>query len=200
MNRPDHPRREFAVLDAMALVAATAAGMAWIRSNYDWQFFFWTWGSFYTKGDVLQTGSYLIRFLWPFLLAWTLAVLVLRSRRPRPPRRHLMRQPGLVACCAATLGTALRFWPSLVGIVAGVPLIDSPSRLPSSFWYEFATGDGAAEAIGLAVATAWITLVLTRGWHPEPTWVDRLGRILGACWILLFLVSGMLRTGFLLRS
>jgi hypothetical protein len=200
MNRQDHPRREFGVLDAMALVAATAAGMAWMRSNYDWQFFFGTWGLFYRNGDVLQTGGYLIRFLWPFLLAWTLTVLVLRSRRPRPPRRLLMRQPGLVACCAATLGTMVCFWPSLVGVLAGVPLIDSVTRGPSRFWQESATGDGAAEAIGLAVATAWLTLVLTRGWHPEPTWVDRLGRILGACWILLLLVSGMLRTGFLLGS
>src|SRR5438046_2313959 len=99
----NHPRREFALVDTMALVAATAAGMAWIRSNYDWQFFFATWWSFYAHGDVLQTGSHAIRFIWPFLLGWTLTVLVLRFRRPRPSRRLLLRQPGLVACCAATL-------------------------------------------------------------------------------------------------
>jgi len=54
--------------------------------------------------------------------------------------------------------------------------------------------------IGLAVATAWLTLALTQGWHPEPAWSDRLGRILGVCWIILFFACGMLRAGFILRS
>src|SRR5262249_25636542 len=123
------PRRDFTLVDAMALVAATAAGMAWIRTNYDWPFFFQTWWSFSSKGFVLQTGSHTIRFLWPFLLAWTLTVLILRFRCPRPHRRLLTRQPGLVACCAATLATALIFWPTLVGLLAGIPRFDSRTGL-----------------------------------------------------------------------
>src|SRR5690349_17797244 len=125
------PRRKFTVVDAMALVAATAAGMAWIRSNYDWQFFFGTWWLFYSHGDFLQAGSYAVRIVWPFLLAWTLTVLVLRFRRPRPPRRLLMRQPGFVACCAVTLATALTFWPIVIGLLAGIPRVEDRSAIPS---------------------------------------------------------------------
>jgi len=171
-----------------------------ILAHSDWQFFFGTWWHFYSQGDCLQTGSSAVRTIWPFLLAWTLTVLVLRFRRPRPPRRVLMRQPGFVAGCAVTLATALTFWPLLVGLLAGIPTVDIRTRLPSRFWAELGTGDGAAEAIGLAVVTAWLTLILTRGWHPEPTWIDRLGRILGVCWIVLFLACGMLRAASILRS
>lgn len=194
-----HPRREFAVVDAMALVAATAAGMAWIRANYDWQFFFGTWRRFSSHGDLLQTGSYAVRFLWPFLLAWTFAIVVLRFRPPRPPRRLLVRQPGFVAGCAVTLASALVFWPIVVGLLAGIPRVDVQTQLPSRFWAEIGTGDGAVEAIGLAVATAWLTLALTRGWHAEPTWIDRLGRFLGLCWVVLFLACGVLRAGGILQ-
>ena len=99
-----------------------------------------------------------------------------------------------------TLATAFTFWPIVVGLLAGIPTVDVRTKSPSRFWADIWTGDGAAEAIGLAVVTAWLTLLLTRGWHPEPTWIDRLGRILGACWVVLFVACVMLRAGWILRS
>jgi hypothetical protein len=36
---------------------------------------------------------------------------------------------------------------------------------------------------GFAVAVAWATLALVGRWEPEASWVDRLGRALGAGWI-----------------
>jgi hypothetical protein len=34
-----------------------------------------------------------------------------------------------------------------------------------------------------AIAGAWTLLALSRRWKPDPGWIDRLGRLLGSCWI-----------------
>ena len=41
------------------------------------------------------------------LVCWTLAFFVVRLRQPRPPLRHLVRQPGMVACGVWLLGMLL---------------------------------------------------------------------------------------------
>jgi hypothetical protein len=40
---------------------------------------------------------------------------------------------------------------------------------------------------GLAVAAAWMALLLTGRWRAEPSWIDRAGRILGVLWIGYFI-------------
>jgi hypothetical protein len=37
--------------------------------------------------------------------------------------------------------------------------------------------------VGSAVAVVWIVSWLSGIWRPEPSWIDRAGRILGAFWI-----------------
>jgi hypothetical protein len=32
---------------------------------------------------------------------------------------------------------------------------------------------------GFSVAVAWLTLTLGGRWRPEPSWIDRMGRVLG---------------------
>jgi hypothetical protein len=41
-----------------------------------------------------------------------------------------------------------------------------------------------------AIAGAWLTLILASWWRPERSWIDRFGRLLGVCWILLGLCLG----------
>jgi hypothetical protein len=36
---------------------------------------------------------------------------------------------------------------------------------------------------GFAVIGSWATLFLGGHWRAEPTWIDRVGRLLGAYWI-----------------
>jgi hypothetical protein len=48
-----------------------------------------------------------------------------------------------------------------------------------------------ATLIGLAVLMAWIVLKVRRQWKPEPSWIDRLGRLLGWGWIAMIL-GGMM--------
>ena len=42
---------------------------------------------------------------------------------------------------------------------------------------------------GFAVAVAWATLALTRRWRPDPTWPDRLGRLVGLVWVVIFVLA-----------
>jgi hypothetical protein len=37
--------------------------------------------------------------------------------------------------------------------------------------------------VGFAVLGGWAVLVLSGRWRPEPSWIDRAGRIIGATWI-----------------
>ena len=39
--------------------------------------------------------------------------------------------------------------------------------------------------VGFAIAACWLVLIVGRRWRPEPSWIDRCGRALGAYWILL---------------
>ena len=40
------------------------------------------------------------------------------------------------------------------------------------------------DMIGSAVAVSWLILWLGGGWRAEPSWIDRLGRLLGVFWIV----------------
>jgi hypothetical protein len=97
-----------------------------------------------------------------FLFCLTPAFFILRLRRPRPPLRALLRQPGTVAALAMIFGL---FWGT-GSLLALVPAqVDSMTAAPA--------------AIGGAVAAGWGILALSRQWQAGRGWIDRLGRILG---------------------
>ncbi len=60
------------------------------------------WALFNDKGPELakQVAIMLCIDLWPLLICWGGALLILRLRRPRPPLREIPRQPGFWACFA----------------------------------------------------------------------------------------------------
>ena len=114
------------------------------------------------------------------ILNMTAVFLLMRVRRPRPPVRTLLRQPGTVAGLAVPVGLVL-----VVG------------------WMHFLFFGGLVEpmevpiAVGGTVALAWTCLALVRGWEAEPSWVDRMGRLIGAAAIAVGLTA-FLRFGLFL--
>ena len=98
--------RRFLISDAIALVAATAVAFALFKPYYAamdplrWTppFAFATPMTGWIEGfwGCLVRAS-------PILMAWTLGILGLRFRRPRPRWSRLIRQPGLVAGLMAAL-------------------------------------------------------------------------------------------------
>lgn len=118
--------------------------------------------------DILNFGLGLLNSP---LIALTLVVVCWRLRAPRPSWSALLRQPGFVACVAAIAGFVV--------------------FLEANY---FGANVRPAVAIGWAVATAWVLLVIGRRWGPERGWIDRLGRVAGVGWIAFALCEALGRT------
>jgi hypothetical protein len=119
----------------------------------------------------------------PFASIVTMALLFLRLLQPRPSVSRLARQPGFVSCLAA----------SLVLFVGGSITFSGVSRNSALPWRGLFFSDYFAyllqpferAAVGFAVAASWLVLIVGRRWRPEPSWIDRCGRAVGAYWIML---------------
>ena len=102
--------------------------------------------------------AYVLAF--PFLIVWTISLLVLRLRRPRPELGLLWRQPGWCGCVAVVAGVAIG--------LAEEAVVEWPAP---------------TVVVPAAVVIAWLVLLLTRRWSAEASWIDRAGRCLGLAWI-----------------
>jgi hypothetical protein len=173
--------RNFTLFDAIVSVAAVGLALAFARTHlaYAWANLCaipfrgpagWAgvWAYLRTRTDV--TGSivmYTFVSMEALLLSSTLAFLIMRLRRPRPPLRRLIKQPGVVAC---------EVW--LLGMFLGIclaPLIEDYPLLALIVVISTAS----------AIPIAWTILVLRGHWETEPSWIDRLGRGLGVCWAVI---------------
>ncbi|MGO9465027.1 MAG: hypothetical protein ACLQIB_12220 [Isosphaeraceae bacterium] len=107
---PVSSTRRFTLLDAIILMAATAAGLA-LLGMYLAQGWFFGGAFFYGRFESYVLSG--IEAVFPFLILWTFALVILRLRQPRPRIRRLARQPGMAACSAASLILVVQ----LLGIV-----------------------------------------------------------------------------------
>jgi len=114
----------------------------------------------------------------PFLAAMTPTLLAIRLRGDGPRLRRIVRQPGFVACAAATLTMLVEaVW------------IGSLLAVGSRFIHLTTVFDGYAQEVSFAVGGAWVALMLTGRWQPEASWIDRAGRLAGVVWIAVTVVS-----------
>jgi hypothetical protein len=123
----------------------------------------------------------------------TIAVLIMRMRRPRLRLARCFRQYGAAACGAASIVLALEIANAF---------LDLPGRLDwSRLNVDFRLWEGHSSSFpartvygalalslgefpGLAVAGAYLALWATGLGRAEPRWIDRSGRALGWLWIL----------------
>jgi hypothetical protein len=92
-----------------------------------------------------------------------------------------------MVACSASIIVAL-FLAIGKAVVASTEPESSLQRLfPRSFLadYSFALQEMAP----YVVATAWLMLALSGRWRSEPSWIDRLGRIIGVFWVGLLPLS-----------
>ncbi len=170
------PETRFGLLDAMVLVAATAAGMGLMRATYLMDHL----GDLVillqsgTVSNRVEIGRQLAVSLSPVLAMWSLAAVVLVVRRGRQSRPGT--QPGFVAGVVATLG---------------VLLLMAPLLLMSDWWVNGTAGwiEVPALMTGYATLMSWASLALAGAWSPRAHWLDRLGRVLGSLWIGLSFAS-----------
>ncbi len=192
--------RSFQISDALVLVAATGVGLAGCR--------FWFWATKSGWRDLSDTADNPVLIgLWiaalraiPFssilLLSWTVAILVLRLRATRPRRRRSWCQPGFLACVAAVFVFA---WSCVkLGLNVAVALMADPTELSkTNLWSLFSelalmllSPDFVPQAnVGAAVLLVWLVTWASGRCRPEPSWVDRSGRLLGAVWACISLLA-----------
>ena len=112
------------------------------------------------------------------------AVLILGLYRAHPSRRDAAQGPGLVACFVAMAA-------SILPIIWLVGRVLTESRLPyPNYSVPFNNVFGHwMIAAGPMILGAWIALALQGRWRPKPTWTDRAGCVLGACFVLIYLYA-----------
>jgi hypothetical protein len=192
LSPPEQVRaRKFSVSDGMALIAGLALAIAGGSTAFEMLSekcgllcrviaaynspFYVARPQFWEQSIAIHWGSVVWYAFWVFqvlLLSMTPAFLLIRLRRPRPPLRAMLKQPGTVAGLAVVIGYLL---------VAG-------------WLHRFYVGGidfriGNAIAVGGTVLVAWAILALSRQWESEPSWVDRMGRLIGATAIVLAVVA-----------
>ena len=216
MHRP--PPRRFTLIDAMVLIAATAVGIALVRHAH-WDMLRMTLNSLRQE----PSFNYFVSFaLWEMdrafisvVTPWTIALLALGMRPPRPRLRLLARQPGTVACFSACLTIAAEITQLVVGCGWLLLIRNREHGLGATLAAMGKTalgflrnpeiarslGDVMLPYPGLAVLVVWSVLRLQGRWRRGTTWIDRTGRFLGGCWIIHYMIVGILHCSnfFLMR-
>ena len=185
-----HPRRDtrrFTLLDAVALIAAVAAGLAMARAfGRKPPGFLGELGGGWDVGTLCIWVEDIALLMVFFLFAITPTVLLLRLRKPRPPLRNLVLQPGAAACLIVLLSAPF-------GVLESVdewlpPTANSSLGHPDSGWHDFVMImrhclRAAIVRSAYGVASVWILLALSRRQRLERSWIDRMGRCIGVLWI-----------------
>jgi hypothetical protein len=183
------------LLDATLLVSSAAIGMGLFQLVRRSLFQDWIWiinNGFpdthnWSALDVIVLCSDLTVFLIPLVAPWTVLLILLRMRPPRPSWRWIWRQPGMAACLAALVGWC---WSGLALILAlDVGYVARSRRFhPPEEWAQRYLADEVFMYVGLAVAAAWIVLVFSGRWRRPADWIDLMGRLVGILWIVIGLV------------
>jgi hypothetical protein len=174
-------RRRFTIADGMILVSVLAVWCVFIRYFYK--------SSVYIRSPL--HGEYAIHWAaYNSLLLWSsLALLILRVRKPRPSRFRLFCQPGFAACFAAVFCCLWRLF--FYGVNGAISLSRLPANMPGqrrrailSAIRRLADGSLSPEAVASGIVLIWLFLVLSRRWRAEPSWIDRAGRLVGVLWLV----------------
>lgn len=123
----------------------------------------------------------------PVVAVWTLTILVLALSRCQSRYRQLACQPGFMACGSVALVILivgpLNFATNRLNLTSGLPL-----SVRTQVYLGYALTFDNAEC-GIAVAAAWLTLLLGGRWRPRPDWIERSGLALGYFWITMIPVT-----------
>lgn len=161
----------FNLFDGMLLVAGLAIGLYLARDFFR-----------VTDGFQRPSGSRepaVILALSHVLYGVTLAALFVQLRRLHPPIWREGRRPGLAGCLAVVVGSAFQF-------VQAYAINQRSSRIGLTFLAVTVTRPAVLAG---AIAAAWLALIVSGRWRPAAAWPDRLGRSVGAAWLLLCFAS-----------
>lgn len=146
-------------------------------------------GLFRRRTDLaVMAGDGFVQPLYPtggvILGVLSLAVLVLSMRKPRPPIRELLRGPGVLACALVAIGAV----PTLLDFLVNWR-VTTQGRKPSVEWWLFQRPMmGWLNWNATMILGAWLALWLAGEGRSGSGWVDRLGFLVGLCWVIIYLI------------
>jgi hypothetical protein len=187
-------RSQFTVLDELVLIIPLAAAIVVARAFLTYEYPLGPHRSQDLVWRALDWVSIVLLGLAPrFAAMGMVALLILRLRRPRPSWRKLARQPGTVACAAATAalltGTVfvLARYVSAINPIGSNPFSSIPTHMPNDLAWGTHDWPIIEARIPQAVVSAWVTLALCGTARAEPSWIDRTGRVFGSYWVGLWM-------------
>jgi hypothetical protein len=96
-------------------------------------------------------------------------------------------QPGMAACTSATLALTISAVYRIAEIVVTAVSLGEPLSFGDRGPWAWICLEliQKPSGVGIAIAAVWFWLILGKRWRPQPTWIDRLGRGLGAYWLMM---------------
>ena len=167
-------KRRLKISDVMILVATAAVALA-CAMEFHTQTRFWQTNPWHRAAQST---------VW-VALPFTLALIPLRLREPRPRVRRLSCQPGLLAAVAV----AVSLGHYLLLRALSDHLNTAKGALSSSDGMFAQTTLLLPSKSSCTVAATWVVLGLSGRWRAEKSWVDRAGRLFGFYWIVYPFVS-----------
>jgi hypothetical protein len=198
MTKPEE-REAFRIIDMVALIAATALGLAAIRAYATAP----TWlgasaGTIYgynpsSRASFLKDGYFLSGSASALLLAWSFALLWCGWRQGQRRVGKIVERPGLLACSVAILIVPFYFFFPITFEIAAPRGADV---LFPEMTVGFAIGlflGFLRHKVGACVLLAWVALVACQNWRKPHGWVEWAGLAVGIGWISIWLTHLVLR-------
>ncbi len=176
--------RKFSIGDLMIIVAGTALGCAWTRAN--WAIATRAAAASAVGPDAWQTT---IQLPTPLLFALGIAALICRVMPPCPPWERVARQPGVIALAILAFVMGINATIVFTGVMLEFAVTDMPGRVVGGA--PFLLPDAGELFIyqiigaGPSVMVCWTLQIVMGWWEAERSWIDRLGRTLGVCLIVI---------------
>jgi hypothetical protein len=162
----------------MILVAATATALTITQMVDATPPFRWVY-------LYIRVGFFIEKYLLPWLIALSWAMMAIRLRRPRPLLLRLWRQPGAIASAMIVLATVL----------VASQVVARNMTIPRAHYMYIPWNQSEERDLfllffdgSMLIAGTWAALVLTRRMRCEPGWIDGLGTVVGATWVVAKLV------------
>ncbi len=199
------PKRRFTLLDAMVLLAATAVGLAVVVRDAETDL-----------GDNVlarvgdSIGHYRavipvspetvgwdaesvaiqiprgLMLMPPMLAAWSMGLLGLRFVSPRPRRRRMAVEAGVLACLAGAMAVGIVTAWRLVWFLTEV-LYGEGWGYPWAYSWLYQAPAGSTRLVAFSVLVAWTALAWGGLWRRSRDWIERSGRVIGGLWIAAYL-------------
>jgi hypothetical protein len=181
--------RPFTLFDAMVLIAATAVALLPFRLFLS---------GFAGLSESLSVAHRIVEAVFvtdalicPLALSLSLALWVLRLRQPRPGLPRVFRQPGMAASTSILVYLLFFLTATLISLFLnyfanGIFSHHMFTQMNFVVWILILP----MSMMGITVSAVWIVLWLIGAWRPEPSWIDRAGRVVGIYWVANSLLFG----------